>query len=829
MTQSHRSRGGRAGERFWVPVVAIVSCLAAVGWRDMNVVAANAHDNFENAVAIAPGALPFTTSQDLSQTEAALQAGEPTRTTEGCANTASPRTLNQHTVWYSFTPAAARSFVAHTFGSGDTVLAVFRAGNPDTLANLQRVACNDNAQRDTEGTQSFEHSYSQVVFEGVANTKYYFQIGGLGGSAQLTFRLAAVQNAALLVLGNEHAPQDLTKLEEALRKSPLWSHSPIVYTEFPTDGELRAAITQTYAGVPADGISLFVYSGHGNKMREAGDPDENNAGNDRRDELILTRQAITDDRLGELFQGVPGRKVLVFDSCYSGGLVDGTSDFRGPGRAVPGIFLLASRPDQESRKGLFQWGVAGSTRQHSYFSGALILGLARRDAGAGVRADGIGGDRPDGRVTVREWFAFAAQETGAIITERNARVTPAAAQDPLLDESRAPAGSRADDVVIFSHALDTTELLEYHRFPLPAPFTNGIEADEGLSDTTGCEACCEDFGDAPDPLVSTPGRYPTLKDHAGARHANAPDGCPTCGALFSFEWLGVRVDGEQEADPERPAADLDKDGHPGDAFDDGVEFELISPSLIRVRVRVSVFDPQAVEADETPRYERASPGKRLYLNAWADWNGDGVWAMDEQVIGGGPGAFAIDPREDPQFTPDASGVFTFDVPVPTVVSREFYFRFRLDYGEDAGEVQRLDPGLDQVRGTARFGEVEDYCDVAGLVPLFAGTSPPVSGSTALLSLNSQPSISRLFRWRSSDSVVGTVDTNVMAASTWNYFPGSTVDPARLVYVGRSGNLTLQANVLFAPYNRAVVDLVSGGRRIRYLLNLTTCGEATGVR
>ena len=37
------------------------------------------------------------------------------------------------------------------------------------------------------------------------------------------------------------------------------------------------------------------------------------------------------------------------------------------------------------------------------------------------------------------------------------------------------------------------------------------------------------------------------------------------------------------------------------------------------------------------RYDSSAPTKRLYLNAWADWNGDGVWDPDEQIIGAGIG------------------------------------------------------------------------------------------------------------------------------------------------------------------------------------------------
>jgi hypothetical protein len=807
--------------------------LAGVGSRDTRFVAANGNDNFASAQNIAPAALPFTDSKDL--TNATREVGEPKETTEGCSSTADPNRRIERTVWYSYTPPAGQRLVAHTFGNTDTVLAVFRAGAPDNLANLQLVMCNDDAQRNTAETSSFVEIHSQLVFDAAAGTKYYFQVGKVGrqGPFAVTFRLGVLNNAALLVRGKDANLAETQELEQALRKSPMWSHAPITTIIRPTDVELQAAITETYTGVPADGVALFVYVGHGGKRpqppggggaRDDPPADENNAGNDDRDELIFsyTRGAglINDDRLGQLFQGVSGRKVLVFDSCYSGGLVDGTSDFRGEGRLVQGIFLLSTRPDQEANYGgFFRWGTQAN-HTHWLFAGALITGLSAADGRAA--ADGL---PADGRITVNEWFVFAERLVRALVAERNARFpqSVARAQNPVLDESRAPAGARAGDVVIFSYTPQETALLEHPGPALNPQPENRLQLSDEVPDLQGCAACCKDFGDAPDPIGSIPGQYPTRESSSGARHLNAPeDGCPTCG-LFTFEWLGSSVDDEDDADPERPDDDEDGDGDPGDAFDDGVEFERVSSSLIRVRVTVSVFDPQILQIDGQPRYDSSNPRKRLYLNGWADWNGDGIWMADEQIVGASAGAFAIDPRQDPQFADDGLATYAFDVPLPlSALTREFYFRFRLDYGEDAGSVARVDPTLDLEQGTAQFGEAEDYCDVLGLVPVFGGKSPPVSASVGRLTLNSRVSTNRSFRWRSSDSILGAIESNLVAATTWNYRPGSNTEPARLVFIGRFSNVSVQGNVLFEPYDRAVVDLVRGSQRVRYLLTLTPC-------
>ncbi len=63
-----------------------------------------------------------------------------------------------------------------------------------------------------------------------------------------------------------------------------------------------------------------------------------------------------------------------------------------------------------------------------------------------------------------------------------------------------------------------------------------------------------DYGDAPDPFVSTPGRYPTRHANDGARHAIGQNSV----------LLGATVDGDGDATP-TPNAD-------GDNGDDGVTF-----------------------------------------------------------------------------------------------------------------------------------------------------------------------------------------------------------------------------------------------------------------
>jgi hypothetical protein len=768
--------------------------------------------------------------------------GEPTRTTAGCTATADPNFGVFGTAWFTYTPPATARLVAHTFGSTyNTVLAVFRAGNPDQIGNLVLVACNDNALWDTEGDTNFDVLHSQLVFTATAGTKYYFQIGRHADQTQfdLKFSLGVLQNAALLVTGYEMWAENRTHLEQALRRSPIWSHAVIVQLGAPNQNDLAQAINATYAGIPDDGISLFLYSGHGAKLRGQGrrrrdpgppidraPPDE---GAGQADELILPRSdlQIIDDDIGALFQDVRGRRVLVFDNCFSAGLIDTDTDFR---QARSSVFLFSSGADQPSASvnvasanSQFQWGGARERHKHSWFSGSLITGLSRPGAENVAAADT---NPKDGKVTVGEWFAFADKAVGEIRTAWNATgPDPLEVMDPELYDKEAPERKRADNIVIFTYTAGTP-LLEH-----PGPtfeqrrLTDDSQQNEGHDVVSHqCGDCCEDFGDAPDPVASTPGEYPTRSDNAGPSHLNATkeENCPCPPSdQMALEWLGARIDAELDADPERDGLDRDLDGRDGDANDDAVTFKIVAPAALQIDVGVSILDRNIEAEDGTVGYDASDELKRLYLNAWADWDADGVWSQSDKIIGQAAGEFAIDPRADPQFLDDNKASYRFTVPVPsTAAAGEIHFRFRLDFGEDVGQIRAVDATLHEEKGTAQFGEVEDYCIV--LVPLFTGTSPPVTGSTGTLTLSNNLAVTHLFSWTSSDSVLGPIVVDDVSARTWNYFPATASNPARLVFVGSRADTSIYGDVLFAPYNRAVVDVVKGTRRVRYLLKSSDC-------
>lgn len=201
-----------------------------------------------------------------------------------------------------------------------------------------------------------------------------------------------------------------------------------------------------------------------------------------------------------------------------------------------------------------------------------------------------------------------------------------------------------------------------------------------------------DHGDAPDP-------YP-VKVHgaaSGEKLNNIALLNPGPGAThlfgyrpgYSYEWLGPDVD---EAADEGEAKQIDRD-----KFDDGVKITGTIASNSRLKVEVTV----------TTKDEGNHTGSR-YLNAWFDWNSDGVWDESEHAIGNAAGAEAFTGSGAGLKTETRTYDVTATVQKPYGPGKPIWARFRLDYKEDAGQVDKIDNTLNLATGAAQFGEVEDY-------------------------------------------------------------------------------------------------------------------------
>ncbi len=191
-----------------------------------------------------------------------------------------------------------------------------------------------------------------------------------------------------------------------------------------------------------------------------------------------------------------------------------------------------------------------------------------------------------------------------------------------------------------------------------------------------------DFGDAPDVTVGQgAGDYDTLLANDGPRH-NALG--PT---------LGSNRDGEGDARPTVNADGDDTNTAPDD--EDGVVFSALNPNTA---------------ASATVTVQNAPSGAKL--NAWIDYNQNGVFELSEQVatdavVNNGP------------------NTVNFAVPAGAVLGTT-YGRFRLDSAGGLGAT-----------GAAADGEVEDY-KVSITDP--AGNDPPVFAIGPNQHVESSPSM-----------------------------------------------------------------------------------------
>src|SRR5256884_347063 len=153
----------QAGTTYHIQVDGMFGQTGVVQLR-LEVVPPPPNDLFVNATAI--GALPFSGTVDL--TAASTEGGEPS---PSCA---APFGGVSSSAWYHFTPTVTGSISANAFSGGFSNVVAAYTGS--SVTSLTEVACGVFGNR--------------MTFHAVANTTYYFQVGGLFGQrGPLEFRL----------------------------------------------------------------------------------------------------------------------------------------------------------------------------------------------------------------------------------------------------------------------------------------------------------------------------------------------------------------------------------------------------------------------------------------------------------------------------------------------------------------------------------------------------------------------------------------------------------------------------------------------------------------
>lgn len=210
---------------------------------------------------------------------------------------------------------------------------------------------------------------------------------------------------------------------------------------------------------------------------------------------------------------------------------------------------------------------------------------------------------------------------------------------------------------------------------LPAGWSDPNPTDNQATDTTLLRRL--DWGDAPDSSLGSDWSYPVRISAEGARHGIVP-------GFF----LGASVDGEGDGTPEVSALGDDQSGL---ADEDGV----VLPSVLVV-CTTSDFSITA-----------SAPG---FLDAWVDWDGDGVWTEPGERVASS------------QALSSGNQTLSLEVPCESAPGASRFARFR--FGSTGGL---------PTSGLALDGEVEDHSvTLAALsdlsLTLAASPEPPVAGT-----------------------------------------------------------------------------------------------------
>lgn len=242
--------------------------------------------------------------------------------------------------------------------------------------------------------------------------------------------------------GNNHLSgpfYDTAAMEKMLSQSRFAGNQFTVARKIDlTKSEIRAAISSTFAGATENDVSLFFYSGHGDKGGKL---------------VGYDFGMITPAELRGWLDTIPGRKIVIVDACYSGAIIgkdiSGTQSFAAGSSYTPSDFTsdftnafaggtTSSGTGARSANNLADGGyyvmTAASGSQLSYeaeigfFTYALCYGCGWD--GLSIKSVAVYADtNGDGIVTLQEAYVFAKENAAAIA--KSYRVTQTAQVYPL--------------------------------------------------------------------------------------------------------------------------------------------------------------------------------------------------------------------------------------------------------------------------------------------------------------------------------------------------------------------------------------------------------------
>jgi uncharacterized caspase-like protein len=213
----------------------------------------------------------------------------------------------------------------------------------------------------------------------------------------------------------KYASEDATAIAELFLRRGRKQYGAVSITEVLDEQATKDGILETLGRIadqahPDDTLLVFL-SGHGKMVgqRYYFIPHEFHRQEDSFEETIR-QQGVPADMLGDVLSKVPaGKRLLIFDTCASGGAVGLSQQgqdpfaFRGAieklGRQQ-GVFTIAASSAGQEAQEIEQLG-------HGVLTYALLAGLRAVPPGGPLEGLAIQPNNPDDTVDVLEWFSFA--------------------------------------------------------------------------------------------------------------------------------------------------------------------------------------------------------------------------------------------------------------------------------------------------------------------------------------------------------------------------------------------------------------------------------------
>lgn len=286
----------------------------------------------------------------------------------------------------------------------------------------------------------------------MALTALLWALGGqVDARAETEYRALVIGNGNYKTLNSLGAgpENDTLAMEAALRDARLSAPVTLSRKNDLSLSAMRAALKSAFAGADADDVSIFFYSGHGVLLGGQAYLCPVDAG-------VSPSGMMSMDELRRALDAVPGEKIVILDSCYSGAAIaksvssaagaqafnaKAVQTFTSPSvrstMARNGYRVITAAGGKEQSY-VTNWRVPGGTVRLSCLSGTLAQGLgvgfSASESGFSATSGGnIAADlNRDGDVALNELYSLLTARMREIDGLSNVQVYPQNDSSPLL-------------------------------------------------------------------------------------------------------------------------------------------------------------------------------------------------------------------------------------------------------------------------------------------------------------------------------------------------------------------------------------------------------------